>query len=47
MACKIFRKLCKSHKGRKNLIPNGGHLNAETGYTSFPKILEIINKAEV
>lgn len=26
------------------IIPNGGHLNAETGYTTFPKLLEIALK---
>jgi predicted alpha/beta hydrolase family esterase len=26
------------------VIPNGGHLNAEFGYTSFPKLFEVIKK---
>ena len=26
------------------IIPNGGHLNAESGYTTFPLLLETIKK---
>jgi predicted alpha/beta hydrolase family esterase len=26
------------------IIPNGGHLNAEFGYTSFPQLLEKIKR---
>ena len=29
---------------RKIVIPNGGHLNAEFGYTSFPELFEVLNK---
>lgn len=27
------------------ILQNGGHLNTETGYTEFPRIIEIINQA--
>lgn len=39
---KRFAKLC----GAKKLIivPNGGHLNEESGYTSFPLLLETIKE---
>jgi predicted alpha/beta hydrolase family esterase len=26
------------------IVPNGGHLNAESGYTKFPQLLDIIKK---
>lgn len=26
------------------IIPNGGHLNAESGYTKFPELMELINE---
>ncbi|MCL2173703.1 alpha/beta hydrolase [Candidatus Saccharibacteria bacterium] len=29
-----------------DIIKNGGHLNAESGYTEFPLILDIIRRAE-
>jgi predicted alpha/beta hydrolase family esterase len=40
---KYLENFVKVTKAEKNLIPNGGHLNAETGYTSFPEILGVIN----
>ena len=27
------------------MIPHGGHLNAETGYTTFPELLSLLTKA--
>ncbi|MCL2338837.1 MAG: alpha/beta hydrolase [Proteobacteria bacterium] len=36
------RKLADNLGTPLTVIPNGGHLNAEFGYTEFPKILEVI-----
>ncbi len=39
---KRFAKLCGAKKFI--LVPEGGHLNEESGYTSFPLLLETIKK---
>lgn len=30
---------------KNHIIPRGGHLNAEFGYTSFPELLALLNQA--
>jgi predicted alpha/beta hydrolase family esterase len=39
---KRFSELCGAKK--LILVPNGGHLNSESGYTTFPLLLEEIKK---
>ena len=41
-ALKRFAKLCRAKKFV--VVPNGGHLNAESGYTTFPLLLETIKE---
>jgi predicted alpha/beta hydrolase family esterase len=32
---------------RNHIVPRGGHLNAEFGYTSFPELLSLLNQADM
>jgi predicted alpha/beta hydrolase family esterase len=32
---------------KNHIVPRGGHLNAEFGYTSFPELLALLNQAAV
>jgi hypothetical protein len=37
-----LRPVAESLKVKPEIIPNGGHLNTEAGYKTFPRLLEII-----
>jgi len=41
---KILLQLTKSLNVKPEIIAKGGHLNTEAGYTTFPYLLEIIEK---
>jgi predicted alpha/beta hydrolase family esterase len=38
-----LKKLASDLDDEPIVIPKGGHLNSETGFTQFPKLLEVIN----
>ncbi len=39
---KELKSLAENLKVKPEIIPKGGHLNTESGYTTFPRLLEII-----
>lgn len=41
-----LEKFANNSKAVKHFIKDGGHLNAETGYTRFPELIEVINEIE-
>ncbi len=38
----VLKSLADSLKVKPEVIPKGGHLNTDSGYTTFPRLLEII-----
>ncbi|GHS99837.1 hypothetical protein FACS189421_11020 [Bacteroidia bacterium] len=40
------RKLADALSAQLTIIPGGGHLNSEFGYTEFPEILKIVETAQ-
>lgn len=42
----ILKSLASDLKVKPEIIPNGGHLNTDADYNTFPRLLEIIQSAE-
>ncbi len=38
----VLKSLAESLKVKPEIIPDGGHLNTDSGYATFPRLLEII-----
>lgn len=38
----LAKNLANNLRSKLNIIPNGGHLNSESGYTKFPELLPLI-----